>query len=227
MIKPERVDDTEAGIKTSAFSNRAIFAATAYWMEDFDYQAEIANFSGNSLLTYLANVPKVRSRGFELDAKFRPTANIQLFASGVYDDAIYESFHDGICPIELASTGTCDLTGRPLPGTPKFALTLGGEIDQPIGHKLIAYGAADLSLRTGTHTTPDDSNYTFVPGTGILDLQVGVRPTKGRWDLSVFIRNALNQNTYQYLTVATPNAGLIVGAPADPLTFGATLKIKL
>ncbi len=105
------------------------------------------------------------------------------------------------------------------------------DVDLPIGrlchHDLTGYLAGNLSLRTSFHPTPDDSACGLVPGHGLLNLQFGVRSANQHYDLSIFIDNALNQNYYRYLAVATPDAGIIAGAPGDPLTFGATLRIKL
>ena len=231
VIKPERVDDYEVGEKTTLLGDRLVLDLDGFWIEDNDYQAEITNISGNNIETYLANVPKVRSRGFELDARYQPARDVSLFASGVYDDAIYQNFPDGPAPVEVGGGGPYNLTGRPLPGTSRWTLSLGGEVDQPVGrlyrHDLTAYLAGNLSLHTSFHTTPDDSAYGLVPGYGLLNLQFGLRSANGRYDLSVFINNALNQNYYRYLAVATPDAGIIAGAPGDPLTFGLTLRVKL
>ena len=231
VIKPERVDDYELGEKTPLLGNRLVLDVDGLWIEDSDYQAEITNISGNNIETYLSNVPQVRSRGVEFDARYQPIRSVSLFASGVYDDAVYQSFPDGPAPVELGGGGPDNLSGCPLPGTSRWVLPLGGEVDRPLGrfyrHDVTGYVAGNLSLRKSFHTTPGDSAYGLVLGHGLLNLQVGVRSANGRYDLSVFINDALNQNYHRYLAVATPDAGIIAGAPGDPLTFGATLRVKL
>jgi iron complex outermembrane recepter protein len=71
-------------------------------------------------LARLANIPKVRSRGFEFDAAFDWGENIRAYASGAWTEGEYVTFPNGPCPLELigASPTACNLSGKPLPGHP-------------------------------------------------------------------------------------------------------------
>jgi iron complex outermembrane receptor protein len=234
IVKPERLDDYEIGLKTSWFDHRLVANADAFWIEDSDYQGiNAVPVSPVKSLIYIASVPKVKSQGFEVDSHARPFDWLTLNFAGGYTYAIYESYPQGQCPPEVSGSATevCNLTGKTVPGTSRWVMSAGGEITQPIGsfgrYDLVGYLGADFSLRSNYNVTANDSIYGDIPGYGLLDLRLGARTADGKYDLYLWSHNATNTNYYLVRAVATPFSGLLYGNIGDPLTFGATLKVKL
>jgi iron complex outermembrane recepter protein len=70
---------------------------------------------------------------------------------------------------------------------------------------------------------PSRSIQADVGGRGLANFRIGFR-SGDTWDVSGWIRNALDKNFYQELDAATDgNTGLIVGIPGDPRTWGLIL----
>jgi len=233
IIKPERVDDYEVGVKSSWFDNRLVFNADAFWIEDSDYQGIAVAPLGSGVYTdFIASVPKVQSRGFEIDAHAKPVDWLTLNFSGAYTDAIYESYSQGQCPpeVEGAKVEVCNLTGKNLPGTSRWAMSLGGEITQTLAeisrYTIVGYLGADFSLKSSFNDSASDSIYARVPGYGLLDLRIGARTADGKYDAFLWSHNATNTNYYLVVGPAQPFSGLIDGIPGDPLTFGGTVRVR-
>jgi len=160
----------------------------------------------------------------------QPTRLVSLNASASYTDAVYIDYPNAPQAPERLDLGSVQsLSGKPLAGVPKFTYTLGADIAQPVGRiagqTLQFYGHADFAHRSSLNTSSTNSRYAQVPGYGVLNGRIGVRPESGRWDLSVWARNLTNTKYFQ--TLAAANTGVITALLGDPRTVGATLRIKL
>ena len=62
-------------------------------------------------------------------------------------------------------------------------------------------------------------------GYSLHNFRVGFRTAEGL-DLSLWLRNALDQDYFEQLAVTPGSTGLIAGQPADPRTFGTTLRYQ-
>ncbi len=232
IIKPERVDDYEIGFKSAWLNNRLIFNADAFWIEDSDYQGiSVAPIGEGTYTSFTASVPKVRSRGLEFDSHAKPANWLTLNLSGAYTDAIYESYPNGQCPpeVEGSSVLICNNTGKALPGTSRWAASMGGEITQPITeisrYKVIGYLGADFSIKSSFDVSAADSIYSKIAGYGLLNVRLGARTSDGAYDAFLWSHNATNTNYYLVRLAAQPFSGLVEGEPGDPLTFGGTIRV--
>jgi len=236
IVAPEKLDNYEIGIKNTLLNGRLLLNGDAFWEEDTDYQSTIIRYFGSGVLSYLSSVPKVRSRGLEMDAHAQVTDGLNLFVSSAFDDAYYESDPSGPCPFELSNLGksSCDLTGRPVAANSKWVASIGGEYDYPLapyrGHDTVAYFGGNILLKTGFYSTSDDSEYGYVPGYALGNVRFGIRQTNGSWDLSGWVQNITDHRYYVYRTINTslalPLYNLVTGQVGDPLTFGVTLRAK-
>src|SRR4029077_828127 len=115
------------GLKTTPF--RGVTAnIAAFDTEIKDFQAKVTNGSVGVIRGYLANAEKVRVRGAEFDGSARVTSGLALYGAAAYTDAKYVTFSDAPPPLE--DTGGPqfeDISGTPLPGISKWAVSLGGE----------------------------------------------------------------------------------------------------
>ncbi len=235
IVAPEKIDDYELGTKTTLLDNRLLLNGDLFWEEDTDFQSTILGPIGaaGTLAAYLASVPKVRSTGAEIDARAQVTDGLSLTASGVFDEAYYESNPSAPCPYELSNVAkSCNLTGRPLAGASKWTGSVGGEYDYPLpeiyNRHSVAYFGGNVLARTGFYSTGDDSAYSYVPGYLVGNLTFGVRQINGGWDLSSWIHNVTNSRYYLFkqVTGSLPGYNLVAGEVGDPLTFGVTLRAK-
>ena len=242
-VKPEKVNHYEIGLKTQFLDRRATLNLSGFWTEIGDYQATVTNGQLGVLRGYLANAEKVRVRGFEAEFSVRPVSGLNLYASGTFTDHEYVKFTDAPCPPELSggttgavasapgtpggvSPANCNISGQWLPGISKYAASFGGEYAMPA--RLLAtegevYVGIDGSYRSKFSSNPSRSAYTDVAGYALANARVGFR-IRDRWDLFGWVRNVFDKNYYELLATQSGNTGLIVGQPADPRTYGATLR---
>ena len=225
VVNPEKVDHYELGLKNQFFDRKLTLNLAAFWTEVGDYQTSIVDTDTSAgFRLYIANIEKVRSRGFEAEASFRAAEGVTIGASGAYVDATYLSYKNGACPPERLNQGRiCDLSGQPLAGSPRFTGSLSLDVVRPVG-ELEAYGRADYSYRTRFFTAVNNSRFSQVDGYGIANLRLGVRRPDGLWDVSVWARNLFDEDYFQTRSVA--DTGLVSGLVGDPRTLGATLRTK-
>ncbi|HEY0011325.1 MAG TPA: TonB-dependent receptor [Allosphingosinicella sp.] len=247
-VRPETVSHYQAGLKTRLFDRRLTLDLTAYWTEIEDYQATVTNGQLGVLRGYLANAERVRVRGFELEAAARLTDRLSLYFNGAFTDARYLRFTDAPCPPELSggpaataanppsapgtpggfSPANCDISGQWLPGVSRWAASYGFEYALPrrlAGLPGELYLGFDGSARSRFSSNPSRSAYTDIAGYSIANLRFGYRTDSG-WDAAFWVRNALDEEYFEVLALQSGNTGLVVGQPADPRTYGVTLRAR-
>ncbi|WP_394437038.1 TonB-dependent receptor [Sphingobium naphthae] len=228
QVKPETVDNVEAGIKSQFLGRTLTINLAGYWTQVANYQTAITEQTSlGSLVQYISNIPKVRSRGFEGDVSYAPSKWVGLTASASYTDATYLSYTNAPQAPErsAALNPTQDLSGRQLPGISKFTYTLGADVARPVrGGTVEIYGHADYSHRSTFNTSSSNSRHAQVPAYGLLNVRAGIRNADGRWDLSIWARNLADKDYFQALSAGT--FGLVTGTIGDPRTVGATFKTR-
>ncbi|PCG14564.1 MULTISPECIES: TonB-dependent receptor [Sphingomonas] len=236
VVRPETVDNYEIGLKSQLFDRRVTLSLAAYQTNVRDYQTTIVQqlVGTNNYVNYIANIPAVRSRGFEADLAVRATDWLNLTASVAHTDATYREYPNGPTPVEaLNPTATSpggtparDFAGQPLAGVPRWSASVGGDVTQRFaGDAAEGYVHADWSYRSSYYTVASNSRYGLVPGYGIVNARAGVRLGRdGRYDLSVWARNLFDKDYFQTLNVL--NYGLVSAILGDPRTYGATLKAR-
>jgi iron complex outermembrane receptor protein len=232
-LNPERANDFELGIKSAWFDKKVITNINLYLTQVNGYQTASAQVpAGTSSPTWiLINAGGVRSQGVEIDMQARPINRLNLRFNGSYNDAYYTSFQNGVCGAEMTASaaGTCDLTGQPINGAPRWIANTGGEYKWPVMDRLEQYVSGNYAWRSWTYGDVSNSQYSVIPSYGLLDLALGIRtPTgKQRWDASIWVKNATNNHywlmTYQQTIMNSNNP--YVGAAGMPRTIGGTLRI--
>jgi iron complex outermembrane receptor protein len=226
VIKPEKNETWEIGVKSRLWNNRLRLNADYFDTTIRDYQTNVVDTGPGALRGYLANIPLVRDRGIEVDSDLALNDRFTAHASATWIDGQWVSYASGPCPLERIGTSTavCDLSGRPLSGTPKWAWTAGADYRHPLGAGE-AYVHAELAYRGDMYGDPSDSRYTLLKGYTVLNMTLGFRANR-TWDAFLWARNLTDARYMQNLTVQAGNSGLIVGTPGDPATYGYTIRAR-
>ncbi len=245
VVKPERVNHGEVGIKTQ-FAGRTVTINLAAFRTDIhDYQAIVNNGAVSALRGYVDNAGLVRTQGFEWDASWRPSPRFNAYVNGSYTDAKYVRFINAPCPPELAGGGSgtpigapgaagsnspanCDISGQVLPGISKWSLSYGAEGNLPaklLGQNGEVYLGVEGNYRSRFSSNASPSNYTSIEGYGLTNFRLGFRTRQG-FNLFGWVRNAFDVHYFELLQVAPGSTGLIVGSLGDPRTFGGTIKLE-
>jgi len=230
VVKPEKVDAWEIGVKSQFLDRKVTLNAAAYWTEVKDYQAGITEQIGttSSSIRYISNIPGVRSRGVEVDLAVAPTRWIRFTASGSYNEAVYKDYKNAqVAPENRNLTQIQDLSGVQLANAPKFIYSLAADLVQPV--TLLTpddqvYVRLDYYHRSSNDTSGSNSIYTHIPGYGLANARIGLRFQDERYDLAAWVTNLFNKKYFEALGAS--NQGLITGALGNERAFGGTLRVR-
>ncbi len=229
-VQPEKSTTIEAGLKTQWLDRRLTANFAIYDTQVSDYQANVVDAGPGALRGYLANIEKVSVRGFEFDSRAQLADNWSIYATYAYTDGEYDSFRNGPPPLEELASGTSafDLSGRALPGVSKNAGSVGteyswgGTVSGVTGEW---YSAADLSFRSDWNSDASVSKYLLVEGSTLVNLRVGFRTNNGT-DVSLYARNAFNEDYLSFLSIQAGNSGAVYGHVGDPRNIGIRVKAE-
>lgn len=230
VVRPERNETWEVGLKSSALDDRVTFNIDAFYTRVRDFQATIVENSTTQtvqLRGYLSNIPQVTVKGVEADLVALLLPGLTVRTSVAYSDGRYTDYPAGPCPLELqtAVTTRCSLTGRRLASLPRFAMTAGLDYVRPVGMGQV-FAHVDTASRSGINGDPSLSRFTRIDAYNLTNANIGYRFADGI-ELIVWARNLLDADYIQNLTIQAGNSGLIVGTPSDPRTIGGTIRLSI
>lgn len=229
-VQPEKSTTIEAGLKTQWLDRRLTANFAIYDTQVTDYQANVVDAGPGALRGYLANIEKVSVRGFEFDSRAQLADNWSVYATYAYTDGEYDSFRNGPPPLEELASGTSafDLSGRALPGVSKNAGSVGTEYSWGglvSGVSGEWYSAADLSYRSDWNSDASVSKYLVVEGSTLVNLRLGFRTDNGT-DVSLYARNAFDEDYLSFLSIQAGNSGAVYGHVGDPRNIGIRVKAE-
>jgi iron complex outermembrane receptor protein len=230
VVRPERNETYEVGIKNTLFDRRLIFNLDGFYTKVRDFQATVVENSLTQtvqLRGYLSNIPEVTVKGVEADITATLVPGLSARTSFAYSDGEYSNYPAGPCPLEVqtAATTQCSLTGRRLASLPRFALTARLDYTRPIGSGE-AFVHVDTASRSGYNGDPSLSRFTYIRGYNLTNANISYRFADGL-ELIVWARNLLDADYIQNLTIQAGNSGLILGSPSEPRTIGGTLRFRV
>jgi iron complex outermembrane receptor protein len=231
IVYPEKADDLEIGAKTELFDRQLVLNIDAFYSLIRNYQATsfyIDPSNPAAAGSVLTNVGAVRTRGVEVEATARPIEGLTLNANTSYDNASYQSFRKGPCAAEygLPGSATCDLTGRPVVGAPRWTIGLNATYEFPVTDDIQGYVIGDYTWRSSFYSVIDDSAYAKIGNYGLVNLRVGAKFYDQKLDVSFWTKNLGDKSYFQTLSISSTR-GAYFGFPGDPLTFGATIRVSL
>ncbi len=218
-FKSETVTDYEVGLKSRWLGGKLILNATLFDTVLHNFQDR--SYDGVEFL--VRNAGAVRSRGIDLDGRFRALSNLTFNYSLTYLNSIYTS--DAGAPGLEGCTGApgCplvqNLSGQPLDYAPKYHGNVG--LNWNIG-EFGGYAAslnASESFTSSFLTANTDNPQSRLSGYETTDLSLSIHSPGGRWQADLFGSNIFDKHYYT-ASIAQPLAAQM-GA-TDPAT-GATL----
>ncbi len=109
-----------------------------------------------------------------------------------------------------------------------WAAGVGGEVHAPaawFGIPGEAFFGTDVSYRSNYNSDASVSQYTEIDGYALVSLRLGYRADNG-WEGFFWVKNALDEDYLQFVSIQAGNSGLVVGNPGDPRTLGFTLRAR-
>jgi outer membrane receptor protein involved in Fe transport len=211
QFDPEFVNAFEAGVKYT-LGRMATFNATAFYEDISDYQ--LNEFAGFNFQT--RNIPKVVSKGVELETSVKPMDGVTLNGGAVYNEAYFDS------PVTF---GTETLRqGTVLRQAPKYVATGSITVERPVTDSLNAVfyldGRWNSKYRTQTiNRVPQTDNKAYA----LFNARVGLNNGKG-WGVELFAQNLLDENYFAGGFNPPEQSGTWGVYPGVPRTWGVSLK---
>ena len=228
---PENVTLYEAGLKASfrgGFVNLAVFNQAIKGFQSNAYTGTGYN---------LVNAGKESTRGFEVDAAYRPTAWLAWTGAATYLDPKYDSFtrapcvsFDTVrCPVNPA-TGRRpdfrDLSGDRPAGIPKWSVSTSATASREVGNNSNVYLRVEYDYVSKTQlieTTPSDLS---TWGQRSVNISMGFVNKPANYEMMLWARNLTNYRTIIATFPTVAQDGSFSGFPNQPRTYGATLRMK-
>jgi iron complex outermembrane receptor protein len=238
-VLPEHVDAYEIGFKARTVDGTFGIAVAAFLADYTDLQVQ-ANRSDplNGIPSFVqTNAGSSRTKGFEIEATFRPSREFTLTAAVTYADNSFDidglncpqQFRPGAPVIAIGGTrpinscyrfqfrdnaGTLrvsgpvqDVKGGTLPASPKWRVNLSPRYERALSSNLDGFLQADLSFQSDQGFTLEQDPLLQQDGYAIVDLSLGVRQPERGFGFTAYIKNLFDQNYYTGMT-----AGALVPA---------------
>lgn len=233
-VLPEHVDAYEIGFKGRTVDGTFSIAVAAFLADYTNLQVQ-ANRSDplTGVISYVqTNAGSSRTKGFEIEASFRPSREFSLTAAVTY---AHNSFDiDGLnCPQQfqpgapvvalggtrpvnscyryqyrnaagtlLTSGPTQDVRGGVLPASPKWRVNLSPRYERSLGSRLDGFVQADLSFQSDQGFALEQDPLLQQDGYAIVDLSLGIRQPDHGFGVTLYVKNLFDKNYFTGMSSA-------------------------
>ena len=212
-FREETTDSFEGGLREVSTDGIWRASAALFHTSFNDYQ--FSYFTGFNRRT--RNVPKLVTKGAEVEAAYRLLDPVELSVSGVYQEAI---FGDAGFP-----RGLTQLQGSTAPIAPRWVVVGAASYQLPFDSLGIT-GFANVDMRwqsksnVGASATPSPN---FLQAAyAVVDARLGTEARDRNWKIELWARNLFNQRSWSILNNTTLQPGSISGFVTDPRSMGVT-----
>lgn len=231
IVRPEKINAIEAGFKSKLFDRKATLNGNIFYEVVRDYQAqgqvwnpETSTFSGT-----LVNTGWVDTKGAELEGTYKPLPGLTLRGGLSYNLAKYRSYRTAACAPEFnrPSGSVCDLSGQDVQGAPRWIGSVGADYAREVTDGIETYIGTDVTFRSGSYGTNDNSEFGRIDGYGLVNLFAGTRLNDGQIDVQLWVRNLFDKEYVNSTSIGNQFwTGTYSANLGDPRTFGVTGKVK-
>ena len=232
---PEKSTSYELGMKGSALRGKLQYSANIFRMDVKDFQLSL--LPAGSISPTILNAGKMQTQGLEVDASWNMSADLRYTLAYGYLDAKFKEYKALSAtnqPVDAASNTVVS-------GAPRhtFSFTTNARLANIGGMPL--RGIADIRYVAERYTYPgvidakaanatvgNSAAESLMPAMTMVDLRLQLGSIKiggpGEGELSLFVKNALNQRK---LVAHMDISGFYqVGFWSDPRTYGATFTYR-
>ncbi len=224
VIAPETSDAFEIGLKNTLMGGKLTLNLAAYYAKYRNFQANNPDLVAGVVVTRFTNAGDVSTRGFEIDASYHASRDLNFSGGLAYTDAHVDAF--------LAPLGAAVIpSGTPLGFAPKwkgnlsvdYRIRTGGSVDVFLGAQS-SYQSSELSLfsadaiqrRLGT-----------IHAYALVNLTAGVATPDDKYKLTFQVRNLFDQSFPALITNGGPGGAYRYQIPRDAdRYFGVTGRIS-
>jgi iron complex outermembrane receptor protein len=227
----------ELGWKGTFYDRRLQMNGTFYYVEYDDFQSQ--TFDGSSIK--VTNAGSMESYGMELELMFVATEHIDLGSGIGYNKAEYQEFDNAQCtvlyshevywedPNNNQAPGyanppcTADLAGKPVDNTPEWTVSSFLQFNYPVSDNLNTVTRLEHNYTDEYFLDQDLDPELVNEATHLLNLRFTLSNMERDWEVAVWGRNLLDEESYAY-GIDIPLMGGFGGIPIQERTYGVTLR---
>lgn len=210
---PETVDSYELGLKNTLFDRKVLLNITGFYQRYEDFQLN----AFNGLVFSVASVPKVISKGVDLDfIWFTPIDGLTLNGGVTYAETYYPESN----PIFLGG----NLPGARLSLAPLWSGSLGVSYERSLSDDLVGRVALNAKSVSSFNTGSDLDPVKNQPGFTLVNARVGLTSADKRWAVEAFAQNLFDDVYYQVGFNAVLQSGSYDAFLGQPRTYGLALR---
>lgn len=213
LVRPEIPTNYELGLRSEFFDGALVANVTAFSQTFEDYQAQIVDRTVNPAVFRTVNAGELETNGVEADVTALLPPGIVLTASVAYLDATYKEFGEVSCfPGQTTAQGCLQVapgvfaynpTGDDLAGASKWRSTVTAYYERPLTASLVGFISADYAWRSDFNLGANGDPTTAIESYGLLNGSLGVSSATGKWRLSLWGRNLMDEN-FPFSIFSTP-----------------------
>lgn len=199
----------EAGVRSELFDRRLRLTVNAFHtlFENFQGQA----FNPENVTFLLTSAGEVKTQGVEIEFSAKPVPELLINGGIAFIDATYDEYKDSACYFGQTealgcSNGLQNITGGDVPNSPDTKITLSAKYNFYLDGDIDMFIGANYRWREESQTNENQAPYLILPSYGVLDLNAGIQADDGKWVLSVFAKNALDDEYVSQLATAAFDA---------------------
>jgi iron complex outermembrane recepter protein len=208
LALPEKSNAFEIGVKSFLFDRALSLNADIYLNNIRNYQQAVQVFDAyttalnhdgtNYYTSATGNAAKVQAKGVEFDATYDGIPYTAVRFTGAYNDAFYKDFENAGKPVEAANQAAPyrDATGMALPGAAKYTFDVDVSFRRTVIQDKDFFASFDTAYTSGYNSDVAAlSAYAWIPAHSSTDVSIGVGRSDRKFDLSLLIKNAFNDQT--------------------------------
>jgi len=204
-VDPEQSDSYELGLRSLLWDQRVQLNATLHHTSFDGLHLTVRDLENNR--NVLGSIPRVISKGIEMDFLAKLTDTFSFQGGVGYLDARYEDFSNANCYSRQTVEQGCqslvggnvqDLSGHRLAQAPEWKIVLGGKY--LFGDQYNQYLQVNWRVQSETHLDSAGSPEAIQAGYGVVDVSIGA--ASKRYSGRLFVENLFDK---QYVSGTTIN----------------------
>ncbi len=215
-FKPEFAWSFEGGMKYVTPDGRFRVNTAGFYTDYQDLQVQTFVAAG---VIDISNAASSTIKGVEIESA-AVWGGVQVAGTLAWLDAVYAQYL-AVAP----GTAAVDAAGHRLNNAPAWSGSVSADYTFAAGRRGRVFVHGDVPWQSRVFFTPFNVPEESQGAYGRVQLRAGFQPSHGRWELSVFVRNAGNQ-PYITGTNNAPPFPAYVGRPGEPRHWGTQLTLQ-
>jgi iron complex outermembrane receptor protein len=213
-VAPETLIDYEIGSKNQFLDHRLQVNASAFYY--IYYNQQFATLNENTGLSEEYNLPKINSKGFEVEIQARPIPDLILHFGAGYTYAVYR---EGI-------VGGVSVAGNVVEETPKWSFSTSAdwkvlEIEQGRLNLHVDGNGVTKQFYDAFDSTPGEE-----PGYTLWNARLTAENAAANVSVSLWVQNLLDRHYFTSIFNTDSTLGFSFAQRGLPRTFGAQATYK-